>query len=106
LGALFENLIIAERLKQLHHVGNTRRLYFYRDSNQLEIDLLEDKANVFALTEIKASRTFRHKLLSNLHKVADRITDKACAKTLIYGGEEEFMAQQVQIRSWRNLSPN
>jgi hypothetical protein len=38
-GAIFENLILAERLKHGHHTGYPPRLYFYRDSNQTELAL-------------------------------------------------------------------
>ena len=39
-GALFENFVVTEALKQRYNQGKESNLYFYRDSNQNEIDLL------------------------------------------------------------------
>lgn len=99
LGALFENLIIAERMKIGHHRGEEPRLYFYRDSNQLEIDLLEDSASGIILTEIKANRTFKSNMLSNLDKVA-AITQQPTQKQLVYGGDTTFEVMGAQVIPW------
>lgn len=99
-GALFENLIVAERLKHGHHAGYPPRLYFYRDSNQVEVDMLEETALHYKLAEVKSTRTFQRKLLSNLQKVGDKITERPCQKTLIYGGDESLSSQDVSIIPW------
>ena len=39
-GALFENFIVTEALKQRYNMGKESKLYFYRDSNQNEVDLV------------------------------------------------------------------
>ncbi|MEM6633270.1 MAG: DUF4143 domain-containing protein, partial [Bacteroidota bacterium] len=35
LGFLFENLILADKIKRSYHAGKTPHYYFYRDSNQV-----------------------------------------------------------------------
>ena len=99
LGALFENLIIAERMKRAQHDGKEARLYFYRDSNQLETDLLEETASGLILTEIKANRTYRDNLLANLHKVG-KIAGQPIYKQLVFGGDEGFTVRNVQVFPW------
>lgn len=42
-GALFENFIATEALKQRYNMGKESNLYFYRDSNQNEVDLVLKK---------------------------------------------------------------
>ncbi len=101
LGALFENLIIAERMKRAHHDGKEARLYFYRDSNQLEADLLEETASGLALTEIKANRTYRDNLLSNLHKI-EKIAGQPVQKQLVFGGDEGFEVKDVRVFPWHS----
>ena len=101
-GALFENLIIADIVKSNHHQGNNSRLYFYRDSNQLEIDLLEAKASKFILTEIKSTRTYRTKLTMNLNRVA-KLVDLPAEKKLIYGGDKSFETQETSITPWFDI---
>ena len=104
LGALFENLIVAERTKQAAHAGEPARLFFYRDSNQVEVDLLEDKGNNITLTEIKAARTVFSKHLKGLNRVQQLIADQSVDRQLIYGGEEsDFSFQEVNVKSWQEL---
>ena len=81
LGALFENLVIAERMKVAHHNGDKPAMYFYRDSNQVEVDLLEETASGISLSEIKSNRTFNKKMLTGLNKrvVLDKSTYKKAA---------------------------
>jgi len=99
LGAIFENLIVAEQMKIAYHNGEKPSLYFYRDSNQLEVDLLRDTAAGIELTEIKANRTFSDKMLSNMNKVAS-LGDRPISKKLIYGGDQSFETQATNITAW------
>lgn len=101
-GALFENLVIAERMKRDQHEGKEARLYFYRDSNQVEVDLLEETPSGLILTEIKASRTYRDGLLANLHK-AGKIARQTARKQLVYGGDEGFEVKDAQVFPWFGL---
>lgn len=98
-GALFENLIIADKVKRAHHKGEEPRLYFYLDSNQVEVDLVKEDPNALRLTEIKANRTYKPKLLAHLNKLADQL-DRPAVKELIFGGEESFTAQGVAVNAW------
>lgn len=75
LGPVFENAVISEQLKA--HVNNGRKpeLYFYRDSNGVEVDLVEatDRRNV-ELVEIKSSMTYRSSFLRHLNSVGEKLS--------------------------------
>ena len=58
IGNLFENMIVAEIIKQLNINWYWEECYFYRDSNQKEVDLIIDKANSQIPIEIKSSGTY------------------------------------------------
>ena len=58
IGNLFENMIIAEIIKQINIHWYWEECYFYRDSNQKEVDLIIDKANTQIPIEIKSSWTY------------------------------------------------
>lgn len=98
-GALFENLIVADRMKQLHHCGIEAHLYYLRDSNGLEVDLIEARGQELQLTEIKASSTFQPRMTSNLRKVCAWF-DQPTALEVVYGGDESFAHQEVQVSAW------
>ncbi len=52
-GSLFENFLIIDILKERFHSAGNFDLYFYRDSNKNEIDLLIETATCLHLVEIK-----------------------------------------------------
>lgn len=56
-GALFENLVISELLKHRLFAGRTDELCFWRDSNGVEIDVLEEDGSSLHTYEIKAPET-------------------------------------------------
>jgi predicted AAA+ superfamily ATPase len=70
LGAVFENMIIMEFLKKKMNLRLNSDLYFYRDSNGVEIDLLVDAGGSVSAYEIKAAKTLRSDMVRSL-KLAD-----------------------------------
>lgn len=54
-GAFFETYVITEILKSYWHNGKTPMLYFYRDKDQKEIDLLIEQDGQLYPIEIKKS---------------------------------------------------
>ena len=96
-GALFENLVVLEVLKSLRNQGLRDPLYFFRDSNGLEIDLLLDHANGLQLVEIKASQTVSVPLFKNLRTVSTLLGDRVRSQHLIYGGAERQDRTGVEV---------
>ena len=58
LGALFENLVVAEAMKARLNRGLRPHLWFFRDNNGNEVDLLFQDGAELLPVEIKASRTW------------------------------------------------
>jgi predicted AAA+ superfamily ATPase len=54
-GAMLETYVISEILKSYWHNGKEPKIYFYRDKNQKEIDLLIEKNDTLYPIEIKRS---------------------------------------------------
>lgn len=52
-GALWENFVISERIKLNHYAGNYVKSYFWRTTQQQEIDYVEEKDGRFTLFEMK-----------------------------------------------------
>ena len=96
-GALFENLVVLEVLKSLRNQGLRDPLYFFRDSNGLEIDLLLDHADGLQLVEIKASQTVSAALFKNLRTVSTLLGDRVKTQHLIYGGAERQDRTGVEV---------
>jgi predicted AAA+ superfamily ATPase len=96
-GALFENLVVLEVLKSLRNQGLRDPLYFFRDSNGLEIDLLLDHAEGLQLVEIKASQTVSAPLFKNLRTVSALLGDRVKSQHLIFGGTERQDRTGVEV---------
>ncbi|WP_310556181.1 ATP-binding protein [Flavobacterium sp.] len=52
-GALFENLLVSERMKRNHYAKNYANTYFWRTKEQQEIDYIEDKDGQIDAFEFK-----------------------------------------------------
>ena len=57
LGSLFENFIIMEAMKDRLNAGESAQMYFYRDSEGNEVDLLLPTGGQWHAIEIKAGAT-------------------------------------------------
>jgi len=73
-GAFFETFVISEILKSYHHNGVPPTLYYYRDSNNVEIDLLISQNGVLYPIEIKKTASPKKddvKAFGTLAKIAE-----------------------------------
>jgi predicted AAA+ superfamily ATPase len=52
-GSMLETYVVSEIIKSYWHNGKKARLYFYRDKNQKEIDLIIEQNNILYPIEIK-----------------------------------------------------
>lgn len=103
-GNLFENFIIMELIKNRLNKGLDTNFYFYRDSNQVEIDCLYKKDNELILIEIKSSQTFDSSFLKNIKKVMGMQGVSCNQGFLIYSGKQEQKIGGVKIVNFHHLS--
>lgn len=99
-GALFENLVVLEVMKSLRNRGLREPLYFFRDSNGLEIDLLIERGDGIQLVEIKASQTMATPLIKNLRSVSALLGDRVKSQHLVYGGDSRQTRTDVDVLPW------
>ena len=86
-GGLFENLVIVEALKSRFNAGERPDLYFLRDSQGLEADLLFQKSyNELIPIEIKGGMTWNKDFSRNLLKLR-KLSDKFTSGYVIYAGD-------------------
>lgn len=103
-GHLFENLIIAEIVKQLYQTGWTAELYFWQESNRHEIDLIVEKPDEIIAAEIKSGKTINASFFDNLEFFKKQVGDKFKINPfLIYGGEERQTRSIAAVRGWNDL---
>ena len=86
-GALFENLLILELFKARHNKGLDSNLYFYRDSQGREVDVIYQKGRELIPIEIKSSSTYNSSFLASLQFFQALVEDRAPNSCLLYGGD-------------------
>lgn len=102
-GALFENMVVMEFLKNRFNKGLDSKLYFYRDSHHSEVDLISKSANNLEAFEIKAAQTFHPDFLKGLFKFKNRF-EKLRKTALIYDGELQSQVKGVDVMNFRKIS--
>jgi predicted AAA+ superfamily ATPase len=86
VGNLFENMVVTEALKSMYNSGRKGGLYYFRNQNRLEVDLLLTRGGKIMPMEIKYGETFESSFARNImlfRKLSDRI-ERGC---VVYSGE-------------------
>ncbi len=102
-GALFETLVVGELVKQRYNAGRAAGLYFWRDNTGNEVDLLFESDTRLQPVEIKSGATFVRDWTKGLAKWAGLAGDEAMPGWLIYGGEDRFVRDGVEVFPWRSI---
>ena len=87
-GALFENLVVVEALKKVANKGRSTQLYYYRDSEGNEIDLLWPIANHNVPIEIKSGTTIATDYFKNFPSYREALKDNIYKGLVVYGGDK------------------
>ena len=91
LGNIFENFVVIEALKTRLNLGLEPNLYFFRNSNGLEIDLILQEQNKLKLFEIKSGKSLNDEFCRNMKnfsaKYNEDIVSDSTKGTVIYSGE-------------------
>jgi predicted AAA+ superfamily ATPase len=101
-GSLFENMIVSELLNTYFNRGADIDLYYFRDSNGNEIDLLIPDGQDLIPIEIKSSETFHNQFLRGIHYI-DKIYSSRIKKSyIIYGGTaEQKISKTLLLNYWK-----
>ena len=112
-GAVFETFVVSELVKLFFHHGERAPLYFWRDSNGREVDVLLDMGVSRVPVEATAGETvaadaFRG--LETYEKLAAAAAQRMIAEgrlgyttprsVLVYGGDEWYERRGHDVRPW------
>lgn len=102
-GLLFENMVIINVLKDLYNSGKTAPIYFYRDSNGNEVDLLIKRGSKYDCVEIKSSKSFHPDFIKGLENFRKSYPDIVGNQKVVYAGDNMGSYRGVDISNYRNL---
>jgi len=103
-GSLFENMVMSEYLKSQYNLGMRPNLYFWRDSNNTEVDMLFEDGNEITLAEIKASETLQSRSFRALSSVAEHLAVNPDNRFVIYDGPNRLSGEKGVVLPWRDFS--
>ncbi len=102
-GALFENYVVSEIKKNRYNSGNSASLFYFRDSNGNEVDLLLEKNEQLIPVEIKSSAKYDRHFLKGINWW-QRLTHTEGGLLIYDGAQKSDDNDNTQILNWREIS--
>jgi predicted AAA+ superfamily ATPase len=99
IGSIFENMIIADVKKQLFNAKATSQVYFWRDSDANEIDLIVKNGEKLFPIEIKLGGTFNTDYLKGI-KVWQHASKNMLQSYLVYTGDSDRVLD-TELKNWQ-----
>lgn len=103
-GFLFENLVISEFIKYRYNNLKSSNLYFYRDSHNIEVDLIYENGSELSPVEIKSGETISSDYFYNLKEFKKIFSKKVRSLALVYAGEKNQFRTDTDIFSFNSLN--
>jgi len=103
-GAIFENFVVAEYIKNTWNKGEILSSYFWRDNAGHEVDLLIEHGQNLKIVEIKSSKTIKQDFTKGLVYFEKLAANYSVEKYVVYGGDESRTQFNTQIFSWDKLN--
>ena len=104
-GPVFETWVVSEALKHRTNRGRTGGLWFYRDRNGAEVDLVIDQPAGLTLIEAKSSTTASSSLFDGARRVRRHFasSSRPCDVAIAYGGDQFQQRTDGRLIPWRML---
>ena len=102
-GAIFENYVVMEVIKHRYNRGLLNGVYFYRDSNQNEVDILLKEEGEITAIEVKSSMTYHTSFEADISHLSDWIKTPVVNKMIVYTGDFENTTSDIKVLNYRHL---
>ncbi len=103
VGNLFENLVVLEILKSRLNQGKAPQIYFMRDSNGNELDLLFLADRSINGIEIKSSATYHTSFKKQLVRFHEQVTPLK-GRFVIYNGDSQSLSDNIRLLNFVEAS--
>jgi len=107
-GALFENWVVTEFFKSRLHQGLPPDLWFWRDNNGVEADLLFEVATpqgpMMQTVEIKSGHTVTPDAVRAGQRSAAFAGEEALLPWLVHGGTDAYVRSGVRCIPWQGMT--
>ncbi|MCF7799889.1 ATP-binding protein [Candidatus Babeliales bacterium] len=102
-GGLVESFIISDLFKQYYNLNQKPSLYFWRDHQGNEIDVILEQALNLIPIEIKAGKTINMDVFKHFLYLKNIENFPVNKKFVIYGGSENQDWPEAKVLGWKNF---
>ena len=103
-GAIFENMMVMEAIKHRYNMGLEGGVFFYRDSNQNEVDILIKQEGELTAIEVKSSMTYSSSFEKTLTQIEGWIKPPISKKAIVYSGDFENSSGDINLINYRHIA--
>ena len=101
-GNLFENMVVADAIKQRANLGKEPRLSFLRTGSGFEVDLIASVGGEVRPIEIKSSMTWHSDFSAGPMRFAAE-TPRSISPTVVYDGADMALSNGVTVHNFRTF---
>lgn len=101
-GALFENMIIVDFIKKRYNKAKANNIYFWRDNNGNELDLIIDQGETVFPIEIKSGQTVTTDYMKGI-KYWRKITQIEGGFVIYGGNTNQIRSNEIKIVSYKEM---
>jgi uncharacterized protein len=101
-GAIFENYVLVELLKQNYNAGLRPQVFYLQSTNQKEIDFVLQQGTALTAIEVKSSATPDVSMFKNL-SFLDELNGVENKKVVVYAGDKDAVRKQGLLLGWKSL---
>lgn len=101
-GAIFENMVVCELLKDSYNKMHKNELSFYRDKSY-EVDIIKEEAQGVHAIEIKSAERFHPDFTKGLKHLQSLLGEDLLSSRVVYAGTEELPTQYNGLINYFNL---
>jgi uncharacterized protein len=101
-GALFENLVVSELIKERTNQAEEINLFFWRDKTGHEIDVLVDEGLDLFPIEIKSGKTINSDYFKNL-RFWMNLSQQKKAMVLYTGNQTQTRSEGISVKNWKDF---
>jgi predicted AAA+ superfamily ATPase len=102
-GAIFESFVFSEIFKSYLNLGLIPEIYFWHDVKRHEVDFILDYGDKVLPIEVKSGETIVADHLKALDFYRRLAKGQSKRPVLIYGGDENYIRNDIQVLSWMNI---
>lgn len=100
-GAIFENMVVCDMLKERYNKGLDKNIMFYRDKSR-EVDILQEEAGRLHAYEVKVAERFHPDFMNSLEYLKTLLKDDLLSMNIVYTGENKSVGS-IHLKNYKDI---